>query len=327
MKNIVKNTVFVIVLAISIQSFAQQDPLYTQYYNNFSLINPAYSGSHGVFTATANIRSQWAGETGSPETQTLSLHGQTGKNVGLGLSIVNDKVYVLNETHVFADFSYSIAASENSTLAFGLKAGGSFLNVDLLELGIENDNLFSENINQFNPNLGAGAFYYTDKFYASLSTINILKTKRYAKRSNVVSSASDEMVFYISSGYVFNLNETFKLKPSVMFRAVNGSPLSTDISTSILWNDKLEFGLSHRIDESVSGLFQMRLTDNLKIGYTYDAIISELSNYNNGSHEFSIILNLGGSEANKSKRKPPFYWMKGKNSEEILEIKYDDSEN
>jgi type IX secretion system PorP/SprF family membrane protein len=320
MKNNMRNLVIVIIIGVFQQSFAQQDPLYTQYYNNFSLINPAYSGSHGLFTATANIRSQWAGEAGGPETQTLSLHGQTGKNVGLGLSIVNDKVFVLNETHVFADFSYSIAPNENSTLAFGLKAGGSFLNVDLLELGIENDNLFSENINQFNPNIGAGAFYYTDKFYASVSTINILKTKRYAKNSNVVSSASDKMVFYLSSGYVFDLSDVFKLKPSVMFRAVNGSPLSTDISASILWNDKLEFGISHRIDESISGLFQMRLTDNLKIGYTYDAITSELSNYNNGSHEFSIILNLGGNEANKSKRKPPFYWMKKKNSEEIQKM-------
>lgn len=317
MKNILKNTVLVIVLAIGIQGFAQQDPLYTQYYNNFSLINPAYSGSHGLFTATANIRSQWAGEAGSPETQTLSLHGPTGKNVGLGLSIVNDKVFVLKETHVYADFSYSIYPSESSTLAFGLKAGGSFLDVNLLELGIENDNLFSENINEFNPNMGAGAFYYTDRFYASLSTVNILQTKHYNKNSTVVSSASEEMIFYLSSGYVFNLSDDFKLRPSFMMRAVNGSPLSTDISASILWLDKLEFGISHRIDESISGLFQLRLTDNLKIGYTYDAITSDLSNYNNGSHEFSIIVNLGKSN---NTRKPPFYWMKKKNSEEIKKL-------
>lgn len=102
-----------------------------------------------------------------------------------------------------------------------------------------------------------------------------------------------------------------------MLRAANGSPLSTDISASILWMDKLEFGISHRIDESISGLFQIRLTDNLKTGYTYDAITSELSNYNNGSHEFSIILNLGKEY---SIRKPPFYWMKGENSEEISKI-------
>jgi type IX secretion system PorP/SprF family membrane protein len=317
MKNIFKNTVLVIILAIGFESFAQQDPLYTQYYNNFSLINPAYSGSHGLFTATANIRSQWAGEAGSPETQTLSLHGPAGKNVGLGLSIVNDKVFVLSETHVYADFSYSIYPSEYSTLAFGLKAGGSFLDVNLLELEIENDNLFSENLNEFNPNIGAGAFYYTDRFYASVSTVNILQTKHYNKSNAVVSSASDEMIFYFSSGYVFDLSDDFKIRPSVMLRVVNGSPLSTDISTSVLWLDKLEFGISHRINESISGLFQLRLTNNLKVGYTYDAITSNLSNYNNGSHEFSIILNIG---KNKNTRKPPFYWMKNKNSEEILKM-------
>ena len=315
MKNILKNTIAIIALVIGLQGFAQQDPLYTQYYNNYSLINPAYSGSHGLFTATANIRSQWAGEAGSPETQTLSLHGPTGKNVGLGLSIVNDKVFVLSETHVYADFSYSIYPNENSTLAFGLKAGGSFLDVNLLELGIENDALFSENINEFNPNMGAGIFYYTNRFFASISTVNILKNKHYDKNSTIVSSASDEMIFYLSSGYVFDLGESFKLRPSFMMRAVNSSPLSTDISASILWLDKLEFGISHRIDESISALFQLRLTNNLKVGYTYDAITSGLSNYNNGSHEFSIILNMGKSN---SKRKPPLYWMKNKNSEEIL---------
>ena len=100
-----------------------------------------------------------------------------------------------------------------------------------------------------------------------------------------------------------------------MLRAVNGSPLSTDISASFLWNDKLEFGISHRIDESISGLIKLRLNDNLKVGYSYDGITSDLSNYNNGSHEFSIILNLGNNKKNGSKRKPPFYWMKNNDSQ------------
>jgi len=311
MKNIIKQLVMVSAFLVLLKSNAQQDPLYTQYYNNFSLINPAYAGSHGLFTATANIRSQWAGEAGSPETQSLSLHGPSGKNVGLGLSIVNDKVYVLSETHLYADFSYSIYPTESSTLAFGLKAGGSFLDVDLLKLGMENDPLFTENIHEFNPNIGAGVFYYTDKWYASVSTVNILQSKHYDKNNAIVTSASEKMIFYLSSGYVFNLNDAFKLRPSFMMRAVNGSPLSTDISASILWENKLEFGISHRIDESISALFQIRLTDNLKIGYTYDATTSKLSNYNTGAHEFSIILNFGNDN---NQRKPPFYWMKNLNS-------------
>ena len=317
MKKIFKTIIISIIVVLGYNANAQQDPLYTQYYNNFSLINPAYSGSHGLFTVTANIRSQWAGEEGGPETQSFSIHGPSGKNVGLGFSVVHDKVFVLEETHVYADFSYTIEPNENSSLAFGLKAGGSFLDVDLISLGIVNDDLFSENINKFNPNLGAGVYYYTDKFYASVSTINILQTKHYKKSNNVVSSASDEMLFYLSTGYVFDLNENLKLKPSVLFKSINNSPVSTDISLNLLWSNRLEFGIAHRFEESISGLFQIRVSDNLKIGYTYDGFTSNIGDYNDGAHEFSIILNLG-KQAN-SKRTNPFYWM----GKEII----NDSEN
>lgn len=307
MKSIIKFLVLAIIMTCTSNGIAQQDPLYTQYYNNFSLINPAYAGSHGLFTATANIRSQWAGIDDGPETQTLSIHGPSGNNVGLGFSVVHDQVYVLEETHVFADFSYLINPNENSSLAFGLKAGGSFLNVDLLSLGIENDVLFSENIDRFNPNIGVGVYYFTDRFFASVSSINILKNKHYKKSNNVVSSASKEMIFYLSTGYVFDLNENLKLKPSVLMRTVNNSPISTDLSMSLLWNNKMEFGISHRFDESISGLFQIRLSDQLKVGYSYDSFTSNIGDYNDGAHEFSIILNLG--KKSNGKRVSPFYWM------------------
>ena len=307
MKIIIKNIVAVLIVLIGLQSYSQQEPLYTQYHNNFSLINPAYSGSNGHLTATANIRSQWAGEAGSPETQTFSMHGAAGKNVGLGLSVVHDKVFIWKNTELFADFSYAFKVSESAKLSFGLKAGGSFLNVDLSQLGISDDPYLSENINKFNPNLGAGALYYTSKFYASISTVNILETTYYDENSTS-SKASDEMVFYASAGYVLDLSDTFKLRPSFMLRAVNGSPLSTDISASFLWNNRLEFGISHRFDASISGLFQVRLNDNVKIGYSYDSLTNNLGNYNNGSHEISLVFDIGTNGKNSAKMKTPFYW-------------------
>lgn len=307
MKISFKHTTIVFFLIVGLQSYAQQEPLYTQYYNNFNLINPAYSGSNGHVTATANIRSQWAGETGSPETQTFSLHGAVGKNVGLGLSVVHDEVFIWKNTTVFADFSYALELTETSTLAFGLKAGGSFLNVSLQDLSIDDDPNLNENINQFNPNIGAGVMYYTNKFYASLSTVNILETKHY-EENNVMSTASDNIVFYLTAGYMLDLGNDFRLRPSFLVRAVNGSPLSTDISASILWNSKLEFGIAHRLDESISGLFQVRLNNSIKVGYSYDSITNNLGNYNNGSHEFSIVFDIGSKGSYASKKKTPLFW-------------------
>jgi type IX secretion system PorP/SprF family membrane protein len=316
MKNTIQIVVFLAVVLTTLEGFSQQDPLYTQYYNNFSLINPAYAGNHGLFTATGNIRSQWGGVPDGPETQTLSVHGPAGDNVGLGFSVVHDKVYVLDETHLYADFSYTIEVSEKASLSFGIKGGGSFLNVDLLALNMSNDLLFSENINTFNPNIGAGAFYFTDKFYASASALNILKTEHFKNSDNIVSSASDEVVFYLASGYVFDLSQTLQLKPSVLVRAVNNSPVSTNISSSILWNQKAEFGMSYRIDEAVSFLFQLRLTDRIKMGYAYDAFTNDVNKENNGSHEISLVFNINKKTNNK--RKSPFYWMGKKEPEKTI---------
>lgn len=307
MKIIVKTIVILVVFISSNQSFGQQEPLYTQYLNNFSLINPAYSGSNGHFTTTANVRSQWAGEPGSPQTQTFSVQGAVGKNVGLGLSVVHDKVFIWNNTEIFVDFSYALTVSESSTLSFGLKAGGSFLNVNLQDLGISDDPSLNGNINKFNPNLGAGVLFYNDKFYGSVSTVNILETTHYDKNSTV-SKASDEMVFYGSAGYVFHLGNEFKFRPSFLLRAVSGSPLSTDLSASFLWNSRLELALSHRFDSSISGLIQVRVNDNVKLGYSYDKLTSDLGNYNSGSHEISLVFDMGLTGKHAVKKKMPFYW-------------------
>jgi len=309
MKFIIKNIAIVFFVFVGLESYSQQEPLYTQYYNNFNLINPAYSGSNGHLTAVANIRSQWAGEAGSPETQTFSMHGLAGKNVGLGLSVVHDKVFIWNNTEIFADFSYALQVSETATLSFGLKAGGSFLNVNFQKLGISDDTALSENIDNFNPNLGVGVLYYTDKFFASLSTVNLLETEHYDGTGNSTSTTSvDNMVFYLSAGYILDLGNDFKLRPSFMLRAVDGSPLSTDISASILWNNKLEFGLSHRLDESISGLFQVRVSDLLKVGYSYDSLINNLGDYNNGSHEISLAFDLGSKGKHAAKKRTPLFW-------------------
>jgi len=149
--------------------------------------------------------------------------------------------------------------------------------------------------------------YYTDKLYASLSTVNILETEHYDGNSTV-STASDNMVMYLSAGYVVAIGNDFKLKPSFLMRAVNGSPLSTDISASILWNNRLEFGIAHRIDESISGMFQVRVSDTIKVGYSYDTITNNLNNYNNGSHEISLAFDLGVNGKHAAKKRTPLFW-------------------
>lgn len=283
-------------------TFGQQDPQYSQYNYNMNVINPAYAGSKGVLSLGVLGRSQWVGIDGAPRTLTLSIHSPVGKSVGLGMSLVADRIGPVRETNFYGDFSYTIVTSENSRLAFGIKAGFTSLQVNLLAANSPNDPL-NVPIDRIEPNFGSGVYYYQDKFYAGFSIPNVLKTRYLEKSGGIVSTASEQMHYFFTSGYVFDIYDNLKLKPSTMIRGVKGAPLSVDISANLLWEEKFEFGISYRLDESFSGVVGFLLNENMRIGYSYDQNINNFGNYNFGSHEVMLLINF-----NKRKLKSPRFF-------------------
>lgn len=171
---------FTILLTIS--AYSQQDAQYTQYMYNTLSVNPAYAGSKDIFSILGLYRSQWVGLDGAPTTQTLSLNSPIGKNMGGGISIVNDKIGPSSETYFDVDFSYAIKLKEDLKLSFGLKAGLNVLDVNFnkLEGGREPDNMFENNIDKRTmPNIGIGAYLYSDNYYLGLSAPDLLETDHY----------------------------------------------------------------------------------------------------------------------------------------------------
>ena len=289
-------------LLVTISIKGQQDPLYTQYNYNMNVINPAYAGSKGVFSLGVLGRSQWVGIEGSPRTLTLAAHSPVGKSVGLGLSVIADRVGPVRETNIFGDFSYTIVTSENSRLALGLKAGVTSLQVNTLTANNNNDPL-NVPIDRTAPNFGTGAYFYTDKFYAGFSIPNLLKTRYLEKSAGVVSTASEEMHYFITTGYVFDIYDDLKLKPSTMIRGVKNAPLSVDISANLLWQEKFEFGAPYRFNKSFSGVIGFLLNEDMRIGYSYDQSIGNFGNFNFGSHEIMLLIDF-----NKRNLKSPRFF-------------------
>ncbi|MCF6279167.1 MAG: type IX secretion system membrane protein PorP/SprF [Flavobacteriaceae bacterium] len=282
--------------------FGQQDPQYTQYMYNQNVLNPAYAGSKGVLSLGLLGRTQWVGVDGAPQTLTLSMHAPIGNAVGLGLSVISDRIGPAKEDNLYADFSYTIPTSENGNLAFGLKAGFSFLNVRALE-GLDTDVLLNEPVNQTSPNFGAGIFYYTQKFYAGLSVPNFLETRHIETTGGAVSTASEKMHYFFTTGYVFDINDDLKLKPSAMVKAAMGAPVSIDLSANALINDKIEFGLNYRLDDSVSAMIGVFVTEDMRIGYAYDYTTSNFGQFNSGSHEIMLLFDF-----NRRKIKSPRFF-------------------
>ena len=271
---------------------AQQDPQYTQYMYNMNVVNPAYAGSKESLSLTALYRNQWSGLEGNPVTFTFSAHSPIGEKVGLGLSVIKDELGPVKETNVFADFSYTLQLGNTLKLALGLKAGATFHDVGLstLELQDPNDPIFSEDINNTYPNIGAGAFLYGDNFYIGLSVPNMLKSVHLDE--NGIKYGSETNHYFATAGYVFQLSEIVKLKPSVMVKSAFNAPVSYDGNLNALFYDKLELGASYRLDDSFSGLVGFQITPNIRVGYAYDHVISELKSVAPNSHEVILTFDI-----------------------------------
>jgi len=276
---------------------AQQDAQYTQYMYNTVAVNPAYAGSRGVLSIGALHRSQWLGLDGAPTTQTLNIHTPVSERVGLGLSIVNDEIGngTNQDTYFDGVFSYTIPVSRTGKLSFGVKAGGHLLNIDFNKLrNFDPSTAPPGQVSidkKFSPNFGAGVYYHTEQFYAGLSVPNFLKTEHFDGSGNSSSFlAQERMNWYLITGYVFELNPDLKLKPALLFKAVEGAPLQVDLSATALINDKFSLGAAYRWDAAVSALAGFQLNDKLMLGLAYDREVTELGNtaFNDGSFEIFL---------------------------------------
>lgn len=279
-----------VLLFCSTAGFAQQDAQFTQYMYNTININPAYAGSRGAMSIFGLYRTQWVGLDGAPETSSFSLNTPINNNVGLGVSLVNDKIGPTNENNISADFSYSIQTSATAKLSFGIKGSANIFKLDPTKLNPEHqgDTQFQDFQNKFAPNIGAGVYWHTDKAYVGLSVPNFIQTTRYD--DNDYSIYKDRINYYFIAGYVFNLNryETIKFKPALMTKMVEGSPLQVDASANFMFNDKFVVGVAYRWSASFSALAGFQITDSMYVGYSYDRETTRLVNYNSGSHEIFL---------------------------------------
>ncbi|KAA3625100.1 MAG: type IX secretion system membrane protein PorP/SprF [Flavobacterium sp.] len=289
-----KLSLLVLLLAILSTEFitAQQDPQYTQYMYNMNVVNPAYAGSKESLSLTALYRKQWSGFDGAPETFTFSAHTPFGDKVGLGLSAIKDELGPVSETNVYADFSYTLEIGGNTKVALGIKAGATFHDVGLTDLELQdpNDPFFSQDISSTYPNVGAGAFLYGDNFYVGLSVPNLLNSVHLDE--NGLKYGSETNHYFATAGYVFQVSENVKLKPSVMVKSAFDAPVSFDGNLNALFFEKFEIGASYRLDDSFSGLVGFQVTENIRVGYAYDYITSDLDAVADASHEVILTFDL-----------------------------------
>lgn len=294
-------TLILLILLGTFSGTAQQDPQYTQYMYNTQIVNPAYAGSRDALSFGLLYRTQWVGFEGAPKTASFTANTPIGSldNMGLGISIVRDELGPAIESNVNIDYSYTINTSDNGELSFGLKAGLDLLDVDFTKLNIfdQNDPRFQNNIdNKLQPQIGAGVYYNTEKFYAGLSVPNFLTTKHFDEGSlaniDKETIAAERLHYFLIAGYVFDVSDNLKFKPATLVKAVSGSPLQWDVSANFLINEKFTLGAAYRWSAALSGLVGFQASNEIFIGFGYDFQTTDIEDYSDGSYEIMLRFDV-----------------------------------
>ena len=278
------------------ESFAQQDPMYTQYMENLLTLNPAYAGSKDLLSMMVVSRNQWVSVPGAPVTRTFAAHAPVnGTKMGLGFSFLSDQVGVVKQTGVYIDYSYTLSFSNRRSLSLGLKGGVNFFEAGISDLTTNdpNDPVFANDINRkFLPNFGVGAIYFTPKYYLGLSIPKLIENKITEKGVSTQSISKEQMHVFFMAGYVFDVNRIVKFKPSILTKYVKNAPVSLDMTGTFLFYERLWLGAMYRVGDSFGGLLQIQATNQLKIGYSYDLPINKLGAYSDGTHEIMVTFDF-----------------------------------
>ena len=281
-------------------SFSQQESYYSLYRYNMNVINPAYAGALGKNVFAFTSRRQWSSMQDAPSTLAFSYSSERANNVGLGLSVVSDKVFIEQQTFAYADFSYKLDM-ESTQLYLGLKAGGNFYSADprVLSTYSTSSDPAQQQLSRFNPNVGAGAYLRGELFWASFSIPRLFNVKR--ESDNLAVTAKDRVHSYLGGGADFAVGSGLLLKPSVLFRKVKGLPVTTDITTMLSWQNQFDLGVSYRTSSAFALLAVVSL-GGFDIGYAYETPTdSSLSQLNLKTHEIVLRINLGqGDQTDKA---------------------------
>ena len=286
---------FLFFLLVTLQSAAQQDPIFTQYMFNGQIHNPAYAGMWEKIGFTALVREQWAGINRAPLTEAISFHTPlSNAAVGLGFNIINDTYGREKRLSVLADYAYEVNLTPQRRLRFGIKFGfvnykNPLTDYELYPDG-EFDRAFAEDVDlSFLPNFGIGAFLYEDNYYVGLSIPKLVEND-FKDNYHNYSTKAEVRTIYVNGGYVFQFLAGDKLvfKPTAMVRASWGAPVQYDLAANFLIKERLWLGIMNRSNNAVCVTAQWMFNNNMRVGFAMDVTYNEIFPYQNGTYEFTI---------------------------------------
>ncbi|MBS1637546.1 MAG: type IX secretion system membrane protein PorP/SprF [Bacteroidetes bacterium] len=276
-----------------IQSFGQQDPMYSMYMFDKVLINPAYAGSSNWAVGTLKYRQQFIGFGGNPVTQTFNFHSPIqSKHIGVGLKVVNDKMAVLNTLNATLQVSYHLNFA-GGKLSLGIDGGVYNRRIDYQKLIVstKGDNALSQvPVSSTIPDISYGMYYQKNQFYVGFSEYHLLK-KDFNDRTLASSGSHLYKHIYILAGNVFTLNKYWNWEPNMLMKWQPGSALQFDFNAMLYYQDRFGAGIQYRTGDALAAVLKVNILENLRVTFSYDYTLSKLSRYSTGACE--VLISYG----------------------------------
>ena len=283
----------VIWMAFQWEAVGQNQYSFNHYIANQGLLNPAYNGTRDVISGLMLHRNQWIGIEGAPMLDALNVHGAIeNTNVGVGLSLVNDRLGFSNTFDFMGSGSYKVMFDRGSKfLSFGLQLGFSSLVYDGTKAITETfgDPVFDGKQNKLNFNGGFGSYFYTEDYFVGFSVPKFFSSKFDTTNEEFKNTLDfKNLHMYLYGGYVFDWGSV-KLKPTLLMKEVYGAPMQFDVSANILLAETLWIGASYRTTSEVVFLLEYIINRQFTIRYSGDYSFTPLNRHAMaGSHEIGL---------------------------------------
>lgn len=278
--------------------FSQQESMFNHYMFNTQIFNSGYVGSTQSYSFNLLQRNQWVGFEGAPVLQSISFSTPvSSKRLAYGFTAINDKIGPIRNNSFAGDLAYHLLLNGNNrVLSLGLKMSLNSSNLDTegLNLNQIQDPLFYSEAIGLKPNIGAGIYYYTEKFYAGLSSPFFFENSQLQQKRHI----------YLTSGFLLNLSRDIKMRPSGIVKMTSGVPVNLDFSSLLIYKDQFWIGANIRStyrdlfpNEDTGGglgaIFGINVSENFMVSYAYSYSLGNKTGvYNNGTHEIILRYNL-----------------------------------
>lgn len=324
MMNIIRKIVLTnLMAAMALASYGQAKPLLGQYFQNLPAFAPALTGANDFLDLRLSTRQQWTGFEGAPSTYYLSAYGAIKGKVtdqyryrslrlgvsgpeektlltlkhGIGGYIQSDVQGPYKQFDINVNYAVHIPVFRTTFLALGVSTGLSSDKVDIADINVKNgmDDLtyqayLMDGTSSTYFNVTAGLALHSDRYYVSYSMMPLFST--FIGGNETAHIENMDIRHQVMAGSRFFVSQDVELIPNGFVRIEKTMPVLFDAGLRVRYQQKYWAGLSYRNSDTIIGMLGIQFHDIWKLSYSYEYGTGSLSNYNNGTHEIVLGVQL-----------------------------------